>query len=71
MAEIDQVLAILQRLHEKEELTAKQAQIWLRDVFDFHELDALLLDCERKRQNDRPVFFDFSIKRIIATNLEV
>lgn len=21
----------------------------LRDVFDFHELDALLLDCERKR----------------------
>ncbi len=43
----------------------------LRDVFDFHELDALLLDCERKGQNDRPVFFDFSIKRIIATNLEV
>ncbi len=29
---MDQVLVILQRLHEKEELTAKQAQIWLREI---------------------------------------
>lgn len=43
----------------------------LQEAFGFHELDALLLDCERKRQNDRPMFFDFSIKRVIATNLEV
>ena len=42
----------------------------LQDLFGFHELDSLLADCERKKQADRPMFFDFSIKRVIDTNLE-
>ena len=29
---MDEVLAILQRLHESEQLTAEQAQIWLREI---------------------------------------
>lgn len=40
---MDEVLAILQRLHETEQLTAEQAQIWLREIglmFEFIKGDS-------------------------------
>ena len=40
---MDEVLAILQRLHETEQLTAEQAQIWLREIglmFDYIKSDS-------------------------------
>lgn len=42
----------------------------LQDCFGFHELDAILADYERKKQSDRPMFYDFVIKKVLGTNLE-
>ncbi len=44
---------------------------FLQDVYDFHELDEFVSDIESKSKDDyRPAFYGFAIKRVISTNLE-
>lgn len=40
------------------------------NAFGDHELDALVADLEKKKENNRPVYFNFILGSVIETNLK-